>query len=101
MLRALDGMVVTIGMASDRTGTRLEGPCPSVPSVPTVPSVPAPSTPMVHGAVEQTPSGLVVLGPDHPTTGGYPVVAIVHSRSLDDLFGAAIGASITLSVLGP
>ena len=35
------------------------------------------STPMVPGAIELTPSGLVVLGPDHPTTGGYPVVAVV------------------------
>ena len=61
-------------------------------------SLPAPasakSTPMVMGAIELTPSGLIVFGPDHPTTGGYPVVAVVRSASLDRLFSRPIGAAV-------
>lgn len=38
----------------------------------------APSTPMVRGAVQVPAGGLpVVLGPDHPTTGGYAVLAVL------------------------
>jgi len=77
-----------VSAASDRTGTRLEGNM----------SLPAPasakSTPMVMGAIELTPSGLIVFGPDHPTTGGYPVVAVVRSASLDRLFSRPIGAAV-------
>jgi allophanate hydrolase subunit 2 len=33
-----------------------------------------------------TSAGLpVVLGPDHPVTGGYPVIAVVADRHLDRL----------------
>jgi allophanate hydrolase subunit 2 len=49
---------------------------------------------MVRGAIELTPSGLVVLGPDHPTTGGYPVVAVVTSDALGRLLGRPIGARV-------
>jgi allophanate hydrolase subunit 2 len=62
-----------VGGASDRVGLRLDGP--------PLPPLPAdrPSAPMVRGAVQLPPSGLpILLGPDHPTTGGYPVVAVVQ-----------------------
>jgi allophanate hydrolase subunit 2 len=49
---------------------------------------------MVIGAIELTPSGLIVLGPDHPTTGGYPVIGVVESGSLDALFGRPLGAPV-------
>jgi allophanate hydrolase subunit 2 len=39
---------------------------------------------LVRGAVQLTPSGeLVVMLADHPTTGGYPVVAVVHPDDVD------------------
>ncbi|MEZ4410637.1 MAG: hypothetical protein R3A52_29765, partial [Polyangiales bacterium] len=58
----------------DRVGVRVEGPA--------IASPPSVTAPMVRGAVEVTPDGaLVVLGPDHPTTGGYPVIAALTERA--------------------
>lgn len=77
-----------ISPTSNRVGTRLEGaPLPArVPS--------AASRPMVKGAIELTPAGLVVLGPDHPTTGGYPVVGVLRERSMDAFYKLPAGASV-------
>lgn len=45
------------------------------------------SRPMVRGAIEVPRSGMpIVLGPDHPTTGGYPVIAVVATADLDRVF---------------
>ncbi len=62
-----------VGAASDRVGTRLDGP-----ALRRVDGDLALSTPMVRGGV-QVPGGggPIVLGPDHPTTGGYPLLAVV------------------------
>lgn len=81
-----------ISAASDRTGTRLEGASFVVEAG----ALSRPSAPMVVGAIELTPSGLIVLGPDHPTTGGYPVVGVVCDRGLDVLFAKPIGATVRL-----
>jgi UPF0271 protein len=78
-----------ISPSSDRTGTRLEGPSPPL-------DLARRSAPMVIGAIEVTPSGPIVLGPDHPTTGGYPVVAVV--RSLDAFFSRPIGTTVRFEV---
>lgn len=44
------------------------------------------SLPLVRGAVQLAPSGeLIVMLADHPTTGGYPVIAVLHTSDLDDL----------------
>jgi allophanate hydrolase subunit 2 len=56
---------------------------------------------MVPGAVEVTPTGLVVLGPDHPTTGGYPVIAVLPSASLAALLARPTGARVRLVVSPP
>jgi len=64
----------------DRVGRRLEGA--KIPRE--GPDLALPS-PMVRGAVQVATDGTpIVLGPDHPTTGGYPVLAVVHRTS----FGA-------------
>lgn len=43
-----------------------------------------PSEGMVRGAVQIPPDGApVVFGPDHPVTGGYPVIGVLTSRSAD------------------
>ena len=84
-----------IAAASDRTGTRLEGPLVARTVTSTMSRR---STPMVMGAIELTPSGLIVLGPDHPTTGGYPVVAVVRSSSLDTLFAKPFGSKVRLTI---
>jgi allophanate hydrolase subunit 2 len=60
---------------ADRVGMRLVGPALPVGEPDDVPS-----EPMVRGAVQVTRGGgIVVLGPDHPTTGGYRVIAVVVS----------------------
>jgi allophanate hydrolase subunit 2 len=82
----------TVDAASDRVGTRLLGP--RLPAHPMQSAHDRASAPMVLGAIELTPSGLVVLGPDHPTTGGYPVIAVVRASSLGDMFSRAVGARV-------
>jgi KipI family sensor histidine kinase inhibitor len=77
-----------VSASSDRTGTRLDGPAIDFGSPDRR------STPMVIGAIELTPAGLIVLGPDHPTTGGYPVVGVVRSTSLDALFSKKPGDEV-------
>jgi KipI family sensor histidine kinase inhibitor len=84
----LDG-TFRIASTSNRVGTRLEGP-----PVPFAQIADAPSTPMVKGAIEITPAGLVVLGPDHPTTGGYPVAGILREFAMDAFYKLPIGASV-------
>ena len=65
-----------VAAASDRVGMRLTGP-----AFTGLADAGAPSAPMVRGAIQVTPSGgLIVLGPDHPTMGGYPVIAAVVRR---------------------
>lgn len=70
-----------ISPTSDRIGTRLVG---------TVPHGGAriEPAPMVRGAIQLPPSGEpIVLGPDHPTTGGYPLLGVVI-RADHGLLGA-------------
>ncbi len=51
--------------------------------------------PMVRGAIQVPASGeAIVLGPDHPTTGGYPVLATVVREDIGGLLGRAAGASV-------
>jgi len=72
-----------LSAASDRVGTRLEGA-----SVPRLDADDGGSRPMVRGAIEVPSGGApVVLGPDHPTTGGYSVLAVVI-RADHGAFGA-------------
>jgi len=44
------------------------------------------SQPLIRGAVQMpTVLNAVVMGPDHPTVGGYPVVGVVHETDQDQL----------------
>jgi allophanate hydrolase subunit 2 len=68
----------TVSPASNRIGVRLDGP-----ALERVRDDELPSEGMVAGALQVPPSGRpILLGPDHPTTGGYPVVATVVSADL-------------------
>jgi 5-oxoprolinase (ATP-hydrolysing) subunit C len=79
-----------IDALSDRVGTRLVGP-----RLVAKPDPSAPSAPMVSGAIQTPPSGLpIVLGPDHPTTGGYPIIATVLREDLGSLGARPVGASV-------
>jgi allophanate hydrolase subunit 2 len=66
----------------DRVGVRLDGG--KISRAPAPPfDLPAP---MVRGAVQITTDGTpIVLGPDHPVTGGYPVLAVVSRASQSTL----------------
>lgn len=58
-----------------------------------------PSEPATVGAVQLTPSGqLVILGPDGPTVGGYPKVAMVWERDLDRVAELKPGQFVALVV---
>ncbi|MCW2538769.1 MAG: urea amidolyase related protein [Frankiales bacterium] len=80
----------TVRPTSDRVGVRLAGPGlvrtarGEIPSEPTLP-----------GAIQVPPDGQpIVLGPDAPVTGGYPVVAVVHRADLPLLAQARPGDEI-------
>ena len=53
------------------------------------------TTPMTAGALQVTPSGqLIALLVDHPTTGGYPVIATVITADIPLLAQARPGETI-------
>ncbi len=67
-----------VSQDSDRIGLRLVGE-----PLPLATTSELPSEGMVLGAVQVPPDGRpVVFLADHPTTGGYPVVAVVDERDL-------------------
>ncbi len=71
----------SVSARSDRTGIRLEGP-----ALDRIVDGELASEGMVHGGIQVSPDGApTVLGPDHPVTGGYPVIGVVTDASLDAL----------------
>lgn len=63
---------------SDRIGARLAGP-----ALPRRIQDELVSEGVVEGSLQAPPGGrLTLFGPDHPVTGGYPVIAVVPSRAL-------------------
>jgi biotin-dependent carboxylase-like uncharacterized protein len=82
VLQRLCAATYAVRPESNRVGLRLDGPV-----LPRTGSSELPSEGMVLGAVQVPPDGQpVVLLADHPPTGGYPVVAVVHP---DDLWQCA------------
>jgi allophanate hydrolase subunit 2 len=78
-LRSLLSSTFTVSTESNRVGLRLTGAPLERRS-----DRELPSEGLVTGAIQLPPHGHpVVFGPDHPTTGGYPVVAVVRERALD------------------
>ena len=79
-----------LDVRSDRTGTRLAGARISHHA-----SARAITTPMIEGAIECPPDAPpIVLGPEHPTTGGYPVVAVVLEADLPRFHRTALGRDV-------
>src|SRR6201985_7642 len=91
-----DALVHTIWMASDRSdrvGMRLEGR----PLRHRDPGRQLPSEGATRGAIQVPPNGLpVILGPDHPVTGGYPVVGVVIDEDIDKVAQVRPGQSVRL-----
>lgn len=91
-----DVLVHTIWMASnrsDRVGMRLEGR----PLRYRYPDRQLPSEGATRGAIQVPPNGLpVILGPDHPVTGGYPVVGVVIDKDIDKVAQVRPGQYVRL-----
>jgi allophanate hydrolase subunit 2 len=50
---------------------------------------------MVQGAIQIPPNGMpIVLGPDHPTTGGYPVAAVIRHDHVGRFHARPIGSRV-------
>jgi antagonist of KipI len=78
---ALTESIFTVREDSDRMGLRLEGPALAAPG-----GGEMLSEGMPLGAVQVPPDGApVILGVDHQTTGGYPVIACVVAADLPAL----------------
>lgn len=77
-VRTLTTRAYRVSSASNRIGLRTEGP-----SLGRAFTGELPSEGMVLGAVQVPPDGRpVVFLADHPTTGGYPVIAVVREADL-------------------
>ncbi len=77
---------------ADRTGIRLDGP-----ALVRARGDELPSEGMVAGGIQVSPDGApTVLGPDHPVTGGYPVIAVVTDATRDRLAQARPGQPVRL-----
>ncbi|MGQ4378535.1 biotin-dependent carboxyltransferase family protein [Streptomyces sp. SAS_267] len=89
-LRTLTTRVFRVSSASNRIGLRTEGP-----SLERAVSGELPSEGLVLGAVQVPPDGRpVVFLADHPTTGGYPVIAVVRSADLPAAAQAVPGTPV-------
>ena len=89
----LSGRCYTVSPRSNRVAARLAGE--PLTRVPARVGAELPSEGLVLGAVQVPADGqpLVFLA-DHPTTGGYPVVSVVHPDDLWRLAQARPGASV-------
>lgn len=91
-----DALVRTAWVASDRSdrvGMRLVGR----PLQCLHPDRQLPSEGATRGAIQVPPNGLpVILGPDHPVTGGYPVVGVVIDEDVDKVAQVRPGQSVRL-----
>lgn len=78
---------------SDRVGMRLVG----MPLEYRWPDRQLPSEGATRGAIQVPPNGFpVILGPDHPVTGGYPVIGVVTDEDIDALGQVRPGQTVRL-----
>jgi biotin-dependent carboxylase-like uncharacterized protein len=78
---------------SDRVGMRLVGH----PLQHRWPDRQLPSEGATRGAIQVLPSGLpVILGPDHPVTGSYPVIGVVTDEDIDGVAQIRPGQHVRL-----
>lgn len=83
-----------ISPSSNRVGTRLEGP-----ALPRRAGYRERSRPMIRGALEVPGDGLpIVLGPEHPTTGGYPIVGVIANAELGRFHAIRLGGTVRFTV---
>ncbi len=84
------GSTYCISTLGDRVGLRLDGP-----KIPRDGADSALPVPMIRGAMQISTDGTpIVFGPDHPTTGGYPVLAVVRRSSWGKLARRRAGYAV-------
>ncbi len=87
----------TVSIQSNRVGVRLDGPV----ITPALTGSMA-SEGMMHGAVQVPPNGQpIILGVDHPTTGGYPILACIAAADLPLLGQLRPGDEVRLERISP
>ncbi|WP_410627219.1 biotin-dependent carboxyltransferase family protein [Amycolatopsis sp. cmx-8-4] len=87
----------TVTSESNRVGLRLDGT--PLRRAAAFAEAELPSEGVVTGAIQVPPSGLpVVFLADHPTTGGYPVAAVVRTAGLSALAQARPGTRVRFRV---
>jgi len=97
-LQTLTGQDWTVTGRSDRVGIRLHGDTALERSV----SGELPSEGAVTGAIQVPPDGQPVLFlPDHPLTGGYPIIGALTDHCLDVAGQLPPGARIRFRVVDP
>ncbi|MDT5015359.1 MAG: hypothetical protein QOD39_1519, partial [Mycobacterium sp.] len=78
---------------SDRVGMRLVG----MPLEYRWPDRQLPSEGATRGAIQVPPNGFpVILGPDHPVTGGYPVIGVVTDDDIDKVAQIRPGQTVRM-----
>ena len=83
----------TVGERADRVGIRLVG----APLRLREPGRQLPPEGLIRGAIQVPPNGLpVILGADHPVTGGYPVIGVIADADTDRLAQLRPGQPLTL-----
>lgn len=83
---------------SDRVGMRLIG----MPLEYRWPDRQLPSEGATRGAIQVPPNGFpVIFGPDHPVTGGYPVIGVVTDEGIDKLGQVRPGQTVRLHWVHP
>ncbi|CAN5339656.1 5-oxoprolinase/urea amidolyase family protein [soil metagenome] len=91
-----DALVHTVWTAterSDRVGMRLAG----TPMRHRWPERQLPSEGATRGAIQVPPNGQpVILGPDHPVTGGYPVAGVIVDADIDKIAQVRPGQPVRL-----
>ncbi|WP_309082460.1 carboxyltransferase domain-containing protein [Zhihengliuella sp.] len=93
-----------IGPDSNRTGMRLELPVKTMSLQRTAArrNDELPSEAMVRGALQVPPDGRPILfGPDHPVTGGYPVIAVVVPADTDLAAQLPAGTRVRFEAVPP
>jgi biotin-dependent carboxylase-like uncharacterized protein len=96
---ALDHLTAVVWIVSggvSRVGVRLEGP-----ALARRVGAELPSEGLVPGAIQVPPDGRpVVMSANHPTTGGYPVIAVVDPGHLTAVVQAPPGSTVRFRVVG-
>lgn len=94
-LETLTGQEWMVTPRSDRVGIRLQGDVPLERAL----GGELPSEGAVTGAIQVPPDGQPVLFlPDHPLTGGYPIIGALTDRSLDLAGQLAPGVRLRFTV---